>query len=325
MGIALLAIVSGLVLLVISADKFIEGSAMSALYFHVSPLLIGMVIVGFGSSAPELVVSVMAASRGNPGIAIGNAFGSNIVNIALILGITALIKPIMVSSSILKKELPLLVGVIILTYVCIRDLTISRLDGIILILGFMALMVWTVHQSKRETKDTYREDLEKEQSNKNISLTRALFYLFFGIIFLIISSRLLVWGSVEITTLLGVSEVITGLTVVAIGTSLPELASCIAAVKKGEDDIALGNIIGSYLFNTLLVVGLASSISPFKLDQIIIIRDFLFMAVLTLSLFIIGYRWKKGVGRINRYEGLILLLSYIVYVTFLIISAFPTV
>ncbi len=325
MGIALLAMVVGLVLLVVSADKFIEGSAASAVHFHVSPLIIGMVIVGFGSSAPELVVSVMAASSGNPGIAIGNAFGSNIVNIALILGLTSIIRPIMVSSNILKKQLPLLLLVIALTYFCIQDLSLSRFDGVILSFGFVLLMVWTIFQSKHTIKDTFTDDVEKSDEYKHLPIKKAIYYVIFGIIFLIISSRLLVWGAVQVTIFLGISEIITGLTVVAIGTSLPELASCIAAVKKGEDDIALGNIIGSYLFNTLLVVGLASTITPFSLESIVINRDFLFMAILTISLFVIGYRWKKKIGRINRFEGALLLSSYIIYIIFLIISEFPKV
>lgn len=325
MGIALLAVVFGLVLLVVSADKFIEGSAASAVYFHVPPLLIGIVIVGFGSSAPELVVSAMAASSGNPGIAIGNAFGSNIVNIALILGLTSIIKPIMVSSNILKRQLPLLVGVIALTYFCIQDLSLSRLDGAILIFAFVLLMVWTIFQSKHTSKDTFTDDIESNETYKEIPIKKAISYIIFGIIFLVISSRILVWGAVQITQYLGISEIVTGLTIVAIGTSLPELASCIAAVRKGEDDIALGNIIGSYLFNTLLVVGLASSIAPFSLEPIIIYRDFLFMAILTLSLFVIGFRWKKKIGRINRFEGILLLSSYIIYVTYLVVSEFSKV
>lgn len=325
MGIALLAVVVGLVVLVVSADKFIEGSAASAVYYHVSPLLIGIVIVGFGSSAPELVVSAMAASSGNPGIAIGNAFGSNIVNIALILGLTSIITPIMVSSNILKKQLPLLVVVIAITYFCIRDLSLSRLDGAILIFAFVLFMVWMFFQSKHTEKDTFTDDIEHSETYRGIPIKRAILYVIFGITFLIISSRVLVWGAVRITQLLGVSEIVTGLTIVAIGTSLPELASCIVAIRKKEDDIALGNIIGSYLFNTLLVVGIASTISPFSLEIIIIYRDFLLMAILTLSLFIIGYRWKKKIGRINRFEGALLLSSYILYVVYLLVSEFSMV
>ena len=325
MVIPIIAVVFGLVVLVISADKFIEGAASSAVYFKVSPLFIGMVIVGFGSSAPELVVSVIAAASGNPGIAIGNAFGSNIVNIALILGLTSLIKPIKVSSNILKKELPLLVVVIALMFVCIYDLNLSRLDGYILSFSFIVLMGWTTFQSKKTKEDSIIDDIERDQSYKEMSIRKAILYVLFGMVFLVLSSRLLVWGAVKITTYLQISEVITGLTIVALGTSLPELASCIVAVRKGEDDIALGNIIGSFLFNTLLVVGLASSIRPFSLDKKIVSRDFLFMALLTLSLFIIGYRWKKRVGRINRLEGLLLLLSYGMYITFLLINEFSMV
>ncbi len=318
MILSILAVLAGLLILLYSADIFVEGASGTAKHFKVSPLIIGIVIVGFGSSAPEMVVSVVAAIGGNPGIALGNAYGSNIANIALILGFTAILTPILFSSRILHKELPFLVLITIFSYFLIRDLLISRLDGILLLAAFSLFMMWTVYQAKKQPDDAVAEEIESE--HKEIGLKKSLFFIILGGILLVISSRILVWGAVRITTALEVSEVVTGLTVVAFGTSLPELASCISAVKKKEDDIALGNIIGSYIFNSLLVVGLASTIAPIEVDKEIITRDFILMGALTLSLFVVGYSWKKGIGRINRVEGSILTLTYIGYIIYLVVG-----
>ncbi len=318
MILSIAAVLAGLLILLYSADLFVEGAASTARYFKVSPLIIGIVIVGFGSSAPEMVVSVVAAIAGNPGIALGNAYGSNIANIALILGVTSLITPILVASRILRKELPMLVIITILSFFLIRDGEVSRLDGAVLLISFSLFMLWTVYESKKRPHDAVADEIATEESR--ISIKKAVLYILAGSILLVISSRILVWGAVRITQALGVSEVITGLTVVALGTSLPELASCIAAVRKKEDDIALGNIIGSYIFNSLLVVGLAASIAPIPVDADIISRDFLLMGALTLSLFVIGYSWRKEIGRINRFEGFFLLATYVTYIIYLVIK-----
>ncbi|MBN2858813.1 MAG: calcium/sodium antiporter [Sphaerochaetaceae bacterium] len=318
MVLSILAVLAGLILLLYSADLFVEGSASVARHYKVSPLLIGIVIVGFGSSAPEMVVSVMAAIGGNPGIALGNAYGSNIANIALILGFTALLTPILFASRILKKELPLLILITLFSYMLIRDLLISRLDGVLLLVVFSLFMVWTYVVSRRKQPDAVVDEVNSEVPD--ISLKKSLWFIAAGGLLLVLSSRILVWGAVNITVSLGVSEVVTGLTVVALGTSLPELASCLSAVKKHEDDIALGNIIGSYIFNSLLVVGLAAVINPIRVDGEILTRDFILMGALTVSLFVIGYHWKKGVGRINRFEGALLFITYITYITYLVLT-----
>jgi len=318
MILSILAVLAGLILLLYSADLFIEGSASAARHYKVSPLIIGIVIVGFGSSSPEMVVSVMAAIGGNPGIALGNAYGSNIANIALILGFTALLTPILFASRILKKELPFLIIITLFSYMLIRDLLISRLDGALLLVAFSLFMGWTYMVSRRKQPDAVVDEVNSEVPD--ISLKKSLWFIASGGLLLVISSRILVWGAVNITVALGVSEVVTGLTVVALGTSLPELASCLSAVKKHEDDIALGNIIGSYIFNSLLVVGLAAVIDPIQVDSEILSRDFILMGALTTSLFVIGYHWKKSVGRINRFEGALLLITYITYITYLVLT-----
>ncbi len=322
MVLSIISVLAGLALLLYAADLFVDGSASAARHYKVSPLLIGIVIVGFGSSAPEMVVSVMAAIGGNPGIALGNAYGSNIANIALILGFTALLTPILFASRILKKELPFLLLITVFSYVLIRDLLISRLDGVLLLITFSLFMAWTYMVSRKKQPDAVVDEVNSEVPE--ISLRRSLWYIAAGGVLLVVASRVLVWGAVNITVALGVSEVVTGLTVVALGTSLPELASCLSAVRKHEDDIALGNIIGSYIFNTLLVVGLAAVITPIQVDIEILSRDFLLMGGLTVSLFIIGYHWNKSTGRINRFEGALLLITYITYITYLVIVVIKT-
>jgi cation:H+ antiporter len=315
----LVAVVGGLVMLVWSADRFVEGAAAVARYAGMPPLLIGMVIVGFGTSAPEMVVSALAAYQGNPGLAMGNAYGSNIANIALILGLTALISPIAVSSRVLAKELPILFGITLLAGFQLIDGRLTGIDGWVLLAIFGALMAWTILQGFRSRNDNLNAEMESKLKAYTLSLKLAIYWLLGGIILLIVSSRILVWGAVEIAHGLGISDLVIGLTVVALGTSLPELASSLVAVHRKEHDIALGNVIGSNLFNTLAVVGIAGVISPITISPEILSRDFLFMSILTFSLFIIGYGFR-GPGRINRYEGAILLISYAGYMALLIAS-----
>lgn len=321
MTLPILALISGLALLVWSADRFVEGSASTARHFGMPPLLIGMVIVGFGTSMPEMVVSVISAYQGNPGIALGNAYGSNITNIALILGLTALINPIAVHSQVLRKELPILTAISILAAWQLWDGAITRFDAFILLGVFVGLMTWTVWQGICKKDDALGKEMEQELEVHAIPLPRAILWLVVGLALLIVSSRILVWGAVEIAHGFGVSDLIIGLTVVAVGTSLPELASSTIAARKGEHDIALGNILGSNLFNTLAVVGLAGTIQPMVVGPEVFSRDILVMAALTLSLFVICYGFK-GPGRITRVEGGALLACYICYTVYLISTVF---
>ena len=321
MTIAFLAVAFGLALLVWSADRFVEGSASTARHFGMPPLLIGMVIVGFGTSAPEMVVSTLAASQGNPGIALGNAYGSNIANIAFILGLTALISPLAVHSQVLRKELPILTAVTALAAYQLWDGELTRIDSLVLLGVFGGLMAWTIWQGLRKKADALGNEMERELEVHAMPIGRAIFWLVIGLVLLIASSRILVWGAVEIAHGFGVSDLIIGLTIVAVGTSLPELASSVIAARKGEHDIALGNILGSNLFNTLAVVGIAGTIHPMTVAQEVFSRDILVMAVLTLSLFAIGYGFR-GPGRINRFEGAALLTGYMGYTAYLVTSVF---
>ncbi|MCA1907290.1 MAG: calcium/sodium antiporter [Magnetospirillum sp.] len=321
MTLAFIAVILGLALLVWSADRFVEGAAATARHFGMAPLLIGMVIVGFGTSAPEMVVSALAASQGNPGIALGNAYGSNITNIALILGLTALISPIAVHSQVLRKELPILTGVTALAAWQLWDGTVTRLDAIVLLAVFGGLMAWTIRQGMRKKEDALGSEIEHEMEVHPMPVRRAVFWLVVGLGLLIVSSRILVWGAVEIAHGFGVSDLIIGLTIVAVGTSLPELASSIIATRKGEHDIALGNVLGSNLFNTLAVVGIAGMISPMEVGPEVFYRDIMVMAALTLSLFVLGYGFR-GPARVNRIEGAVLLACYGGYTAYLISTVF---
>ena len=318
MALAFIAVILGLAMLVWSADRFVEGSAATARHFGMPPLLIGMVVVGFGTSAPEMVVSALAAWQGKSGIALGNAYGSNITNIALILGVTALISPIAVHSQVLRKELPILTVVTALAAWQLSDGVITRADAALLLAVFAGLMAWTIWQGLRQQNDALGSEIEQELAAHAMPVRRAVFWLALGLILLIISSRILVWGAVEIAEGLGVSDLIIGLTVVAVGTSLPELASSIIAARRGEHDIALGNILGSNLFNTLAVVGVAAAIQPLSVGAEVLDRDMLVMAALTLSLFAIGYGWRQSGGRISRSKGGLLLAAYLAYTAYLI-------
>lgn len=313
----ILAVVIGLIVLVWSADKFVEGAASLAATLGVPTLLIGMVIMGFGTSAPEMVVSAIAASKGNPGIALGNAYGSNIANIGLILGITALLSPIAVKSKILRTELPVLALVTALAAWQLWDGNLSRIDAFVLLGVFSVLIGWSIFQGMRGNTDSLTIDIDEGEEIIKQPVGKSIFWLVTGLVLLVISSDRMVWGAVEIARTFGLSDHLIGLTIIAFGTSLPELAASVAAVRKNEHDLALGNVIGSNLFNTLAVVGIAGSIHPLAIAENIMQRDMLVMSALTLSLFVFGYGFKKQ-GRINRIEGAILVACYIGYTTYLV-------
>ena len=316
------ALLGGIILLVFSADKFVDGAAVTAKYFGLPPLLIGILVIGFGSSIPEMIISGLSAIQGNPGLALGNAFGSNIINIALILGVTAIISPIIVGSTVLRRELPILILVTaVMTLLFYYDGVLDRIDGVILILVFLIVMGWSIYAGLKTPSDHFGEMVELELED-TIPLKQAVVYLVLGLIMLTISSRIMVWGGVEIATQLGVSDLIIGLTIVAIGTSLPELASCISAVRKNEHDLALGNIIGSNMFNTSVVIGIAGTISPTMLEPDILTRDIPVLIILTMVLFLSCYGFNSvGPGRINRWEGILLLFGYAIYNITLVLTA----
>jgi cation:H+ antiporter len=267
-----------------------------------------------------MVLSAVSATKGNVGFAIGNAYGSNISNIALILGIAALIRPISVESGILRRELPVLALVTCLAAWLMRDSDLSRFDAWALLGIFALLMAWTVREGLRSRADTFGGEVARELDAHPIPLPKASLMLGYGLVVLTASSQLLVWGADTVARAFGVSDLLIGLTVLAFGTSLPELASAVSASRKGEDDLALGNILGSNLFNTLAVVGSAGASRPTAVNPQVIARDIPLMIVLTLSLFVLGYGFGKTAGRINRYEAGLLLAAYLAYVALLFAS-----
>ncbi len=306
-----LAIIGGFVLLIWSADRFISGAAAVADNLKVSPLIIGLTIVGFGTSAPEMLVAVFAASGGNPGMAVGNAIGSNITNIALVLGVTALIMPIDVHSRIIRKELPLLMLAMGLMLLLILDNDLGRTDGILLMGSLVLLMWWIARQALHGGEDNLLLEFQEELPH-DMPMPRAIFWLVVGMALLLASSKLLVWGAVNVATAFGISDLVIGLTIIAIGTSLPELAASIASALKGEHDIALGNVVGSNMFNTLAVLGIPGILAPSTLPQGVLERDVPVVFMLTIALFIMAYGFR-GAGRINRVEGLLLTGGFVAY------------
>jgi cation:H+ antiporter len=311
MTLSIASIILGLILLMWSADKFVEGAAGVAKSLGMSTLLVGMIVVGFGTSAPELSVSALSAFNGNPGIALGNGYGSNIANIALVLGVTALISPVIIQRVVLKKELPILIGVTLLALVHLWDGQITRLEAIIEIVVLIGVFTWIVLSSGK--------DPAGEDEIPDLTAGQSWFWLLLGLVLLVVSSRMLVWGAVNIAHTFGVSDLIIGLTVIAIGTSLPELAASVIAARKGEHDLAVGNIIGSNLFNTLAVVGLAGTIHPMQAPAEVLSRDWPLMFALTVLILLIGYMQKsKPMSQISRSGGALLLAVYIGYTVYLI-------
>lgn len=312
-------LIVGLVALVWSADRFVIGASATARILGVSPLVIGILVVGIGTSAPEMLVSAIAAFQGQTGLAVGNALGSNITNIGLILGITALVAPLEVRSKILFREIPLLILVMLVGYLLLRDGQLNVTDGAILLFGFAAVVLRQLWEARHGIDDPlageYAESLEKK-----MTLRAALLWLLVGFIVLLISARLMVWAAVDIAQALGVSDLVIGLTIVAVGTSLPELAASVAAVRKNEHDIALGNVLGSNLFNLLGVMALPGVIAPGAIDAAVLSRDYPVMIGLSVLLFIIAYSFR-GSRRIERWEGGLLVSLYAAYLGLLVYTA----
>jgi cation:H+ antiporter len=307
------ALLVGLVILVYSADWFVRGTASIARGYGVSPLLIGLTVVGLGTSAPEILVSTLASMQGNTGLAVGNAIGSNIANIGLILGATALIAPIAVHSKMLKRELPILMVTSIFCYSLVyHDYYLGVVDGLLMLAALAVFFWWLIKTAFKERRDDpYNQELEDELPEV-LSKTRAWLYFAVGLVGLLFSSKLLVWAGVGIAVYFGVTDLVIGLTIVALGTSLPELAASITSVLKKEDDLAIGNIIGSNMYNLLAVYALPGIIAPGAVMNSVVTRDFPVMLVFTGILFFLGYGVAKE-GKICRLEGAALLLGYVVY------------
>lgn len=321
MGLAIIAVIIGLAILVWSADTFIDGATSLAVRFNMPSFLIGVIILGIGTSAPELVVSALAALSGSPDIALGNAYGSNIINITLVLGVTALISPIIIRSDVIRYDLMLLIAVTALAAIQLHDGNLSLMDGIVLIMALVSVLLIQIFLSLRSNKD--KVELPEELAAKQeVNVLKSFGALILGLSLLIASSRAIVWGAVELATLWGMSELLIGLTIVAIGTSLPELVASVAAARRGEYDMALGNVIGSNLFNTLGVVGLAAIIKPIQnIDPQIVSRDMLMVGLVTVLLFILAIIAFRRQGEMKHGSGVVLILTFIFYSVWLAKSA----
>jgi cation:H+ antiporter len=315
--VATLSVVGGFVALVWGADRFVVGSAATARNLGVSPLVIGLTLVGFGTSAPELLVSAMAAATDNAGLAIGNAIGSNITNVALVIGVTVMIRPLQVHSKVLRRELPLLIAAMAGALLLMLDGVLGRGDGIILLAGFFLLMGWIVREGLREGRengDALAEEF-KEEIPEGMPMGRAAFWVVVGLVVLLGSSRLLVEGASSLARHFGVTDLVVGLTVVALGTSLPELAASVTAALKKEDDIAVGNIIGSNIFNLLSVLALPGIIAPGPFDPACLYRDFPVMIGVTVLMLVMARGFGER-GRLSRMQGALLVAIFLAYDTF---------
>ena len=324
MLLAILAILTGFIILAWSADRFVDGAAALARHLGISPLIVGLTIVGFGTSAPELVISAIAALAGNTNLAIGNAIGSNIANVGLVLGTTAALSPLAIASSILKREYPLMLAAMALVFIVLIDGNLGMSEGLILPLCLLAVLIWTVVTGMREGRnapytpdDALEIEFEAELALDDImTATWATVWLFAGGILLVASSRLLVWGATTIATALGISDLVIGLTIVAIGTSLPEIAASVTSVLKGENDIAIGNVLGSNIFNSLGVIGLPALIYPSAVNIDVLYRDLPVMIAFSILLYILLYS-HKGKPSLSRRSGFLLLSLYAAYLVIL--------
>jgi cation:H+ antiporter len=313
-------VIAGLVLLIWGADRFVHGAAAAARNFGVPPLLIGLTIVAFATSAPEILVSVVASLRGEPGLAIGNAIGSNIVNIGLVLGCVAIIRPIQLRSTTLRREMPALLAVTLLSVSLFLDSALSRIDGVVMLVGLVIVMIWLTRLGIRSAPtDPIKQDFEAEIPT-DVKTPLAIFWLLVGLIALLIGARLLVDGSIEIARLLGVSDVVIGILLVAFGTSLPELAVSLVSALKGEYGLAIGNVVGSNIFNMLAVVGVAALISPIQqLAPVVLSLHVFVMVAFTLVLFAMTYDYDNK-SELSRIEGVALLLGFIAYDSYVVLQ-----
>jgi cation:H+ antiporter len=308
----ILEVVGGLLLLVWGANRFVYGAAAMARNLGVAPLLIGLTVVAIATSAPEILISIVAAFRGAPELAIGNAIGSNIVNIGLVLGMVAAIRPVQLSSQTLRREMPALLAVTLLGVSLFLDAYLSRIDGVILLAALVFVMFWLIKLGLRSSVDDtitleYEADIPR-----GVSMGRAIGWFAVGLVSLLAGAEFMVNGATEIARVLGMSEVVIGIVLVAFATSVPELAVSLVAARKGEYGLAIGNIVGSNLFNILAVVGAAALIAPSSLPPSVLSLHLFVMVAFTLVLFTMTYE-QEGTGSITRVEGAALLIAYIAY------------
>jgi cation:H+ antiporter len=315
------AIIVGLALLIWGADLMVVGASVTARRFGVSPMLVGLTIVGFATSAPEILVAIAAALSGAPNLAIGNAIGSNIANIGLIGGATAVAIPLIVHSQTLRRELPVMVAVSIVPAIFVFDSSLSRLEGFIMLAVFGGFMYWIVQLGLRTRGHDVIEQEFASEIPTDVTMQGATLRLIIGLAALSLGARSLVWGSEAVAIALGISDMIIGITIVALGTSLPELAVSLASARKGEHSLAFGNIIGSNGFNALAVIGITAAIRPAELDPSAVSLHIPAMLTFTVAFFFMTYNWS-GKITVSRAAGALLLTGYIAYMTLIATQTF---
>jgi cation:H+ antiporter len=319
---AITAIIVGFIVVVWGADRFVYGAAGLASNWGVSRVVIGLTVVAFGTSAPEMLVSGMAAAAGSSQLGIGNAVGSNITNVTLVLGASAVVGALSIHSRLLVREIPILFFSMAVSWWFLWDGELSRVEGVILLTGLITMVAWlTVEGAKERTSDSEVPigGFEDDDIPDSLPTGKAVGLFVVGLVFLLAGSRVLVWGGVELALALGVSELVVGLTLVALGTSLPELAASVAASRRGEQDIAVGNVVGSNIFNLLGVLALPGIIAPGGISRLVVIRDFPIMLGATLLLLFMAVNEANEIGR---KRGLALILVFIVY--FVVLFAQPS-
>ncbi len=311
------AILIGLLLLFWGADRLVVGAGATARNLGVPPILIGLIIVGFATSAPEMLISAVASMDNAPALAVGNALGSNIANLGLVLGTAIMICPIAVQSETLRREFPAVLAATMLTLLLFLDNQLSRLDAVVLFVALGILTVWIIVVGSRASiSDPIRAEPEAEFW-EDIPARKATFWLVIGLVTLLGGAELMVNGGIDVARRIGVSELVVGVTVVAVGTSLPELAVAIAGSLKGESDLVLGNVLGSNIFNVLAVIGIAGAIQPHDFDDGVLTLHFALMSILTLGVFLLAYNRRTRV-QLTRSSGGVLLATFLIYQVFVL-------
>ena len=306
----------GLTALAIGADRFVAGAASLASSLRISPLVVGLTVVSLGTSLPELLVTTTAVIVGHSSIGLGNVLGSNISNICLVLGICALLQPLMVESKLFRLDYPALMVATVATWLMSSNRVITRFEGLVLLIGLALYLVLVIRSADEDTKKL----LAPTNSSTQLTSRRKVFVqMISGLVLLLIGSRLVVWGGVGLGQALGLSDLIIGLTIVALGTSLPELATSIASVVKKEHSIAVGNVVGSNLMNITAIIGIPSIFKPMQVEGVVLLRDYPMVFLVSLALWPIFWSRRRGAGRVNRWEALLLLAAYVLYLPLVLI------
>ena len=318
----ILYFIAGLIILILGADLLVRGASRIAAAAGIPPLVIGLTIVAIGTASPEIAVSLRAASLGQGSLTLGNVLGSNIFNILFVLGVTALVSPIIIAEQLIRFDAPIMVGVSLLALGLSLDGKLGAIDGLLLLLGFLTYTVFALRQSRRESAKVHKEYAREFADTEKHTLwntAKNILFMLIGLGLLVLGARWLVESATTMAKAIGISELVIGLTVVAVGTSLPEVATSIIAALKGESDIAVGNAIGSNIFNLLGVLGLAGTISPGGIAVMprVLTFDFLvmvFVALVCMPVFYVDDNVSRG-------EGMLFLSYYVLYTSYLILDA----